>query len=82
MVHGISAVSRVDSKGRVSIPVGLRYKLRLIEGSAVSFEIKGNKLVLIPVNGQGGVKTGTEVCGDSSSGSNPDSDPKKGGESG
>ena len=81
MVHGISAVSRVDSKGRVSIPVGLRYKLRLIEGSTVSFEIKGNKLILIPVNGQSGVEFSTEVCGASSSGSNPGSDPKKRGES-
>ena len=81
MVHGISAVSRVDSKGRVSIPVGLRYKLRLIEGSPVSFEIKGKKLFLIPVNGQSGVEFGTEICGVSSSGSIPDSDPKKRGES-
>lgn len=53
MVHGISAVSRVDSKGRVSIPVGLRYKLRLIEGSAVSFEVRGNKLILIPLDSGG-----------------------------
>lgn len=81
MVHGISAVSRVDSKGRVSIPVGLRYKLRLIEGSAVSFEVKGSRLILTPVNGQSGVKVVTEVCGASSSGSTPDSDPKKRGES-
>ena len=80
MVHGISAVSRVDSKGRVSIPAGLRYKLRLIEGSAVSFEVKSKKIVLIPVNGQGGVEFSTEVCGASSSGSIPDSDPKKRGE--
>ena len=50
MVHGISAVSRVDSKGRISIPVGLRYRLRLIEGSEVRFRIKGNKLVLVPIN--------------------------------
>ncbi|MBI2543100.1 MAG: AbrB/MazE/SpoVT family DNA-binding domain-containing protein [Candidatus Aenigmarchaeota archaeon] len=52
MVHGISAISRIDSKGRVSIPVGLRYKLRLMEGSAVSFEVKGKKIVLVPVNAQ------------------------------
>ena len=77
VVHGISAVSRVDSKGRVSIPIGLRYKLKLFEGSEVSFQVKGNKLVLFPVNGRSGVKASTEVCGASSSGSTPDSDPKK-----
>ena len=77
MVHGISAISRVDSKGRVSIPVGLRYKLKLIEGSAVSFEVKGKKLFLSPVNGQSTVEFSTEVCGTSSSGSIPDSGPKK-----
>lgn len=76
MVHGISAISRIDSKGRVSIPVGLRYKLKLLEGNTVSFELRANKLVLIPVDGQSGVRS-MEVCGASSSGSNLDSDPKK-----
>ena len=78
MVHGIfSAVSKVDSKGRVAIPIGLRYRLRLLEGSEVNFKIKGKAIVLIPVNGRSGVKVSTEVCGTSSSGSSPDSDPKK-----
>ncbi len=80
MVHGINTISRIDSKGRVSIPVGLRYKLKLIEGSVVSFEIKGKNLVLTPVNGQSGVEFSTEVCGASSSGSIPDSDPMKRGD--
>ncbi len=82
MVHGIRYISRVDSKGRVSIPVGLRYKLKLIEGSTVSFEVRSDKLALIPVNGQSGVESSTEVCGAFSSGSIPDSDPKKRGEPG
>ncbi len=77
MVHGISLISRVDSKGRVSIPVGLRYKLRLIEGSEVGFRIKGKNIVLIPVNGWSDVKVSIDDCGSSSSGSIPDSDPKK-----
>lgn len=78
MVHFISAIFRVDSKGRVSIPIGLRYKLRLLEGSEVGFQVKDNKIVLIPVDGRSGVKVSTEVCGASSSGSTPDSDPKRG----
>ena len=78
MVHGISAISRVDSKGIVSIPIGLRYKLRLVEGSEVCFKIRGKTLVLVPDNnGWSGVKASTEVCGTSSSGSTPDSDPKR-----
>ena len=77
MVHGISAISRVDSKGRVSIPVGLRYKLRLLEGSEVCFKVKGKTIVLIPVDGRSGVKVSIDDCGSSSSGSTPDSDPKR-----
>ena len=77
MVHGISAISRVDSKGRVSIPIGLRYKLGLLEGSEVGFLVKGKSIVLISVNGHSGVKVSTEACGASGSGSTPDSDPKK-----
>ena len=78
VVHGISYISRVDSKGRVSIPIGLRYKLRLIEGSEVGFRIKGKTIVLIPVDGWSGIKVSTEVCEASSSGSTPDSDPRRG----
>ena len=75
--HGISAISRVDSKGRVSIPIGLRYKLRLVEGSEVCFQVRGNKLVVIPVNGRSDVKASIDDCESFSSGSTPDSDPKK-----
>ena len=78
MVYGICRdISRIDSKGRVSIPIGLRYKLRLAEGSEVGFRVKGKTIVLIPVSGSSGVKASTEVCGASSSGSTPDSDPKR-----
>ena len=81
MVYGICRdISRIDSKGRVSIPIGLRYKLRLSEGSEVGFRVKGKSIVLIPVDGSSGVKVSTDDCGSSSSGSSPDSDPKiKGG---
>lgn len=82
MVHFISSISRVDSKGRVSIPIGLRYKLRLVEGSKVGFQVKDKTIVLIPVDGQIGVKVGTDsvsakACGASGAGSTPASDPKK-----
>ena len=78
MVYGICRdISRVDSKGRVSIPIGLRYKLRLLEGSEVSFQVEGKTIVLIPVDGWSSVKASTEVCGASSSGSTSDSNPKK-----
>ena len=50
VVHGISAISKIDSKGRVSIPVGLRYKLRLVEGSAVSLKVKNGELVLSSID--------------------------------
>jgi len=62
VVHFISSISRVDSKGRVSIPIGLRYKLKLIEGSEVGFQIKGRAIILIPVDGRSGARVSTEVC--------------------
>lgn len=45
----VSVISKVDSKGRVSIPIGFRYKLKLVEGSSIYFQLKKNRLILIPV---------------------------------
>ena len=50
-----SAVSKVDSKGRISIPIGLRAKLRLTEGTRVDIILKKDRLILLPTNGQSGV---------------------------
>lgn len=83
MVHGISAVSRVDSKGRVSIPIGLRAKLRLVEGSNVRIVLEKNRLIVSPnsdANGQSSVKVSTRVCGALRPGSSLGSDPNKRGE--
>ena len=68
-----SAISKIDSKGRVSIPIGLRARLRLLEGSSVKFLLKDNRLILILDNGHGSVTVSKEVCEASGSGSTPDS---------
>ena len=76
----VRAISKVDSKGRISIPVGLRWKLRLKEGSLVRISKRKNFLVLFPFSerdilkdGQSSVKVGTRVCETLRSGSNPGS---------
>ena len=57
-----SAVSKVDSKGRISIPIGFRWKLRLVEGRKVKIVLNKDRLAIIPnsdfarvTNGQSGV---------------------------
>ncbi len=47
-----TVISSVDSKGRISIPIGIRAKLKLLEGS---------KVRLVP-NGRDGVMVSTKVC--------------------
>ena len=75
----VSAISKVDSKGRVSVPIGLRAKLGLVEGSNVRIFLDKDRLIVIPYsyakNGQSSVKVSTRVCGTLRSGSSPDSDP-------
>jgi AbrB family looped-hinge helix DNA binding protein len=41
-------ISRVDSKGRITIPIGLRARLRLLEGSSVRIIRKGRAIVVLP----------------------------------
>ncbi len=78
----VSAISKIDSKGRVSIPIGLRAKIGLVEGSRVRIVLDGNKLIVTPdsKNGQSSVKVSTRVCGTLRLGSSLGSDPKKRGE--
>jgi len=45
-----TAISKVDSKGRISIPVRLRAKLGLVEGISVKISCRKNSLVLVPEN--------------------------------
>lgn len=71
-------ISKIDSKGRISIPIALRLKLKLIEGSSVYCIQKGKKLILIPANGQSGIKASIGDCGSSRLGSIPGSGPKRG----
>ena len=61
-----SAISTVDSKGRISIPIGLRAKLKLLEGSKVRILKRRKSLVIIPCSdedvleyGQISVRVGT-----------------------
>jgi len=77
-----SAFSKVDSKGRVLIPIKIRAKLKILEGSRVRFLLLKDKLILLPENqdnfyGQSSVRVSTEACGASRAGSSPASDPKK-----
>ena len=55
-----SLISKIDSKGRITIPIRLRAKLRLVEGSNVEISLKKNKLVVSSCNGQRGVKIDTD----------------------
>ena len=48
----VRAISKVDSKGRISIPIGFRWKLKLIEGSAVKIILKKNILIVSPNSGE------------------------------
>lgn len=57
-----TAISKIDSKGRISIPIDLRARLNLIEGSTVKIILKDRKLVLIPY-GQSSVRVRTKACG-------------------
>lgn len=80
----VSAISKVDSKGRISIPIGLRAKLGLVEGSNVKIVLEKNRLVVTPDSkvrdGQSSVNGNIRGCEPLVSGSNPDSDPRKRGE--
>ena len=44
----LTAISKVDSKGRISIPIRLRAKLNLVEGRFVKITFQDNSLILIP----------------------------------
>lgn len=76
----VSAISKVDSKGRISIPIGLRAKLGLVEGSSVRIILEKNRLIITPnsKNGQSSVNDNIRGCEPLVSGSNPDSDPRRG----
>lgn len=71
----------LDSKGRISIPIGLRAKLGLLEGSKVRIVLNKGRLIITPIqsgtNVQSSVKVSTEDCESSSSSSSPDSGLKK-----
>lgn len=45
----------------------------MIEGSSVSLVVRDKKLLLIPANGESGVKVSIDGCGSSRLGSNPSS---------
>ena len=67
-----SAISEIDSKGRIYIPRKVRAKLNLIEGSRVGLEVKNGKLLIYPLSiGRDGVGVSTGVCGTPGPGSNP-----------
>lgn len=72
-----SFVSKVDSKGRVSIPIKLRAKLKIIEGCRVKILAKKGRLILIPEKWPEWCKGSTGVCGTPGAGSNPASGPKE-----
>jgi len=69
-----TAISKVDKKGRISIPIRLRAKLNLVEGRFVKITFRNNSLILVPdfditsvknvsakTNGQSSVKASTRV---------------------
>lgn len=78
-----SANSKIDKKGRISIPIGLRAKLRMLEGTRVEIILRNGKLILLPygqsgVNGITSIKASTQFCGSCRPSSIPGSGPKKG----
>ena len=44
------SIAKVDSKGRISIPIALRAKLNLLEGTRVKIVLNKGKLIIIPKN--------------------------------
>lgn len=48
----ISAISKIDSKGRISIPIKFRAKLGWIEGNEVRIVLNKNKLI-VTLNDEG-----------------------------
>jgi len=76
----LSTISKVDKKGRISIPIQLRAKLGLLEGRFVKIIFKNGSLILIPENftsdGQSGVKASTRVREARRPSAIPGSDPK------
>lgn len=78
-LNSFIAISKVDSKGRITIPIGLRARLRLVEGSEVKIMLNTNRLTIVPFGyGQSGVRVSTDkgakACGASDAGSSPASD--------
>jgi bifunctional DNA-binding transcriptional regulator/antitoxin component of YhaV-PrlF toxin-antitoxin module len=72
--------ARLDSKGRLSLPVDVRRNFGLDEGSEVLMIFSLDKnlvLLVIGEDGQDGVKEGMEDCGSSGPGANPGPDPEK-----
>ena len=65
-------ISKIDKKGRISIPISLRAKLGWLEGSKVSINLNGDRLILLQ-DGQNGVKVSIGTCGVSGPGSIPGS---------
>ena len=72
-----SFISKIDSKGRISIPISLRSKLKLLEGSEVVLSVSGSSISVVPLDGQDGVADCIGACGASGSGSSPGSGPLK-----
>lgn len=69
---------KIDSKGRILIPVEIRKTLGLFSDKDVIIELVFDKgYAKLYRNGYDGVIGNTEVCGTSKSGSNPDRSPKK-----
>ena len=66
----------VDSKGRISIPAGLRRNYNLECGAKIVplVDLKENAIILV-VNGQNGVTCSTKACGALNTDKNPVSGP-------
>ena len=71
-----TAISKVDKKGRISIPISLRAKIGLVEGRFVKITFRNNALILIPENGRSGVTVSTRVCETRRPGATLGSDPR------
>lgn len=56
-----SSSTKLDSKGRITIPMRIRAKLNLLEGSKLKLLVEENKILLVPI-GQGSVKVSTGAC--------------------
>ena len=72
-----ATISKIDSKGRVSIPMPVRARLKLLEGSEVRLSVRDGCIYILPLDGRNSTMASAGDCGSPCPGSSPGSGPLK-----